>query len=111
MAGDTIHGRLPVRPVVCGLTLLVQHLRRPAMEGYARRASMTKNMGTADRIIRTLIAIGIAVLYFTGKISGILAIVLGFFAVAFLISSLVSWCPSYGPLGISTRKRPSGGTA
>ena len=38
---------------------------------------MTKNMGTADRIIRTLVALAIAVLFFTGKISGTLAIVLG----------------------------------
>ena len=65
---------------------------------------MTKNMGTADRVIRTLIAVAIAVLYFTGTISGTLAILLGIVAVAFLVTSLVGWCPSYLPFGLSTRK-------
>jgi len=69
---------------------------------------MTKNMGTADRVIRTVVAVVIAVLYFTGKISGTLAIILGLVAVAFLVSSFISWCPSYVPFGISTRK-PSAG--
>lgn len=65
---------------------------------------MTKNMGTADRVIRTLIAVAIAVLFFTGAISGTLAILLGIVAVAFLVTSLVGWCPSYLPFGLSTRK-------
>jgi uncharacterized membrane protein YtjA (UPF0391 family) len=66
---------------------------------------MKKNMGTVDRIIRTIIAIVIGILYFTGKISGTLAIILGIVAVAFLLTSLISWCPSYVPFGISTRKK------
>jgi hypothetical protein len=33
---------------------------------------MKKNMGTVDRLIRILIAIGIAVLYFTDRVSGTL---------------------------------------
>ena len=65
---------------------------------------MTKYMGTADRVIRTLIVVAIAVLYFTGKISGTLAILLGIVAVAFVVSSLIGWCPSYVPFGLSTRK-------
>ena len=69
---------------------------------------MTKNMGTADRVIRTLIAIAVGVLYSTGKISGTAAIVLGIVAIAFLVTSFVGWCPSYVPFGLSTRK-PSGG--
>ena len=69
---------------------------------------MTKNMGTADRVIRTVLALVIAALYFTGKITGILAIVLGILAIAFLVSSLVAWCPSYPLLGFSTRKPPAG---
>jgi hypothetical protein len=65
-------------------------------------------MGTVDRMIRILIALAIAVLYFTHKISGTLAIVLEIVAIAFLVTSLVGWCPSYVPFGLSTRKRPSG---
>lgn len=66
---------------------------------------MTKNMGTADRVIRILIVIGIAALYLTHRISGTLALVLGVLAVVFLISSLVAWCPGYAPFGISTRPK------
>jgi hypothetical protein len=66
---------------------------------------MTKNMGTVDRLLRTLIAIGIAVLYFTGRISGTLALVLGVFAVIFLLTSFVAWCPLYLPFGLSSRRR------
>ena len=65
---------------------------------------MKKNMGTVDRIIRLIIAAIIAGLYFTGQINGTVAIVLGIVAVAFLVTSLFGWCPSYLPFGISTRK-------
>jgi uncharacterized membrane protein YtjA (UPF0391 family) len=67
---------------------------------------MKANMGTVDRVVRTVVALAIGVLYFTGKISGTVAAVLGFFAVVFLVTSLVSRCPLYAPLGISTRKEP-----
>jgi len=69
---------------------------------------MTKNMGTADRAIRILIALAIAVLYFTHTISGMLAIVLEIVAIAFIVTSLIGWCPSYVPFGLSTRKPPTG---
>ncbi len=63
-------------------------------------------MGTADRAIRIVVAIVIGILYFTNVLSGWLAIVLGVIAIAFLVTSFVSWCPAYGPLGISTCKAP-----
>lgn len=65
---------------------------------------MKKNMGMADRLIRTLIAVVIAVLYFTGKISGVLGIILGIFAIIFLLTSAIGWCPLYLPLKFSTCK-------
>lgn len=68
---------------------------------------MKKNMGTADRVVRILVALVIAVLLFTGKIGGLLAIVLGIVAVAFLLSSLAGTCPAYLPLGFSTCKKSS----
>jgi len=71
---------------------------------------MTRNMGTADRVVRTLVALAIAVLYFTGQISGTLAIVLAIIAIAFVLTSSVGWCPSYLPFGLSTRKPPSAGS-
>jgi hypothetical protein len=65
---------------------------------------MKQNMGTVDRIIRLAIVVIIAALYYTGQLSGTVAIVLGIVAIAFLATSLIGWCPSYVPFGISTRK-------
>lgn len=65
---------------------------------------MTLNMGAADRIIRLGVAAIIAVLYFTGQITGTVAIILGIIAVAFVVTSLIGFCPSYVPFGISTKK-------
>ena len=66
---------------------------------------MKKNMGTADRVIRTVVAVVIGLLYFTGTISGTLAVVLSIVAIAFLLTSAVGFCPSYLPFGISTKKK------
>ena len=66
---------------------------------------MKKNMGTLDRIIRVSLVVLIAVLYFTGVISGTWAIVLGVVAAVFLLTSLVGVCPLYMPFGLSTRKK------
>jgi uncharacterized protein (DUF58 family) len=62
-------------------------------------------MGTADRVIRTVLALIVIALYFTGQISGLAAIILGIFAVIFLLTSLISFCPLYVPLKLSTRKK------
>ena len=66
---------------------------------------MNKNMGTADRLIRTVLALIVPALYFTGQISGVTGIILGIFAVIFLLTSLISFCPLYVPLKLSTRKK------
>jgi len=71
---------------------------------------MPKNMGTADRIIRSLLGVAIVVLYFTHAITGTVAIVLGLIAAAFLISSALSTCPIYLPFGWSTRSKPGSGS-
>ena len=63
---------------------------------------MKKNMGNIDRIIRVLIALAVAGLYFGGIINGTLAIILGVAAVIFAATSLVSFCPLYAVFGIST---------
>jgi hypothetical protein len=65
---------------------------------------MKKNMGLIDKVIRSILAGFIALLYFTNLISGTLALVLGAFAIIFLITSFVSFCPLYAPFGINTRK-------
>jgi hypothetical protein len=66
---------------------------------------MKKNMGTIDRVVRTLLAIVVLVLYLTGKISGSVAIILGIFAVIFVLTSAISFCPLYLPFKISTRRK------
>jgi Na+(H+)/acetate symporter ActP len=63
---------------------------------------MKKNMGTVDRVVRVAIAVVIAVLYFTGQISGLAAVILGLLAVVFVATSVVGTCPLYLPFGIST---------
>lgn len=66
---------------------------------------MKKNMGSTDRIIRISAAVLIAILYFTNIISGTLAMVLGAFAIIFILTSFISVCPLYMPFGLSTRKK------
>ena len=63
---------------------------------------MTKNMGTTDRIIRVIMAAILAVLYFTGTITGTVGIILMVLAVVFALTSVVSFCPLYAPFGIKT---------
>lgn len=66
---------------------------------------MKNNMGTTDKVFRTLIAVLIGVLYFTNVISGTLATVLGILAVVLLLTSFISFCPLYLPFGINTIKK------
>jgi uncharacterized membrane protein required for colicin V production len=65
---------------------------------------MQANMGKVDRIIRILIAAAIAMLYFSGEITGLVAIILGIFAAILLVTGLAGVCPGYMPFHISTRK-------
>lgn len=65
---------------------------------------MTKNMGTVDRVIRVVIVLAIALLYFTGVISGTVAIILGILALVFLLTSIFGFCPLYKPFNFSTNK-------
>jgi small-conductance mechanosensitive channel len=66
---------------------------------------MGKNMGSADRIIRILLALVVGVLVLTHQLTGVAAIVLGVLAVIFLLTSFVGFCPAYKPFGISTCRK------
>jgi uncharacterized membrane protein YhiD involved in acid resistance len=66
---------------------------------------MKTNMGTTDRVIRIFAAIAIGILYYSGLISGTVAIILGVLAVVFILTSLVSFCPLYAPFRLSTKKK------
>lgn len=65
---------------------------------------MKNNMGRTDKMIRTAIALIIAVLYFVGVIKGTLAIVLLVVATVLLLTNFISFCPLYTVLGINTNK-------
>lgn len=66
---------------------------------------MKKNMGFIDKVIRILVALVIVTLYFTNVITGVLGIVLLIFAGVFILTSLISFCPLYLPLGMNTAKK------
>jgi fatty acid desaturase len=63
---------------------------------------MKKNMGSADRIIRFILAAVVAVLYFTNTITGTLGIVLLVLAGVFVLTSLIGFCPLYALVGLNT---------
>lgn len=65
---------------------------------------MNKNMSTTDRVIRIAVVLVIVGLYYFNFISGTLAIILGVVALIFMLTSLVSFCPLYRLIGISTCK-------
>jgi hypothetical protein len=66
---------------------------------------MKKNMGNLDRIIRTVLAIIFAILYFSGTVTGTLGIILLVLSGVFLLTSLISFCPLYVPFKFNTKKR------
>lgn len=63
---------------------------------------MKKNMGSADKIIRLIIAAIVGILYFTNVLTGTIAIVALVLAGVFVLTSLISFCPLYAPFGLST---------
>ena len=63
---------------------------------------MKRNMGNADRLIRLLLSVVFAVLYFNGTVSGTLGIVLLVLAAVFTLTALVSFCPLYTLVGMNT---------
>jgi hypothetical protein len=66
---------------------------------------MKKNMGLADRAIRLIMSAALVVLYSKGIISGTFGVVGLVFAGVFALTSLVSFCPLYTLLGITTAKK------
>ena len=68
---------------------------------------MKKNMGTADRVIRILLAALFAYLYFGGIVTGTWGLVLVILGGVFVLTSLIGFCPLYVPFGLSTCKKKS----
>jgi len=63
---------------------------------------MPKNMGLIDKIVRISLAVVVVILFLTGSISGVAAIVLGLFAAVFIVTSVIGTCPLYIPFKIDT---------
>lgn len=63
---------------------------------------MKPNMGTADRIIRVLLAAVFAYLYFSGTITGTWGLVLVILGAVFVLTSVISFCPLYPLVGVNT---------
>ena len=59
-------------------------------------------MGTADIIIRFIIAAFFGIFYFTGIVAGTFGVVLLVMAGVFVFTSAISFCPLYTLLGINT---------
>lgn len=66
---------------------------------------MKANMGTADKLVRLLVAAVLAILYFTGQLIGTAGIIALVIAGVFLLTSLVSFCPLYKIFGINSCRK------
>lgn len=66
---------------------------------------MKKNMGSADSIIRVIVAVVVAILIIKGLITGTVAIVAGIAASIFIVTGVVGFCPLYTLFGLSTKKK------
>lgn len=65
---------------------------------------MKKNMGALDRILRIIVAVVLALLYFSKVVTGTLGIIFLVIALVFLLTSIIGFCPLYTIIGVSTRK-------
>ena len=63
---------------------------------------MKKNMGSADRIIRLIIAAIAVFLFYNGTLTGTVGVVALVLAAVFTLTSLMGFCPLYRLAGIST---------
>ena len=66
---------------------------------------MKKNMRSGDRIIRIILAVIITILVLTNQVIGLAAVLLGVFAVVFIATSVVGFCPLYAPFKFKTIKK------
>ena len=66
---------------------------------------MKKNMGSADKTIRIILAIFFSILYFTNTVSGTAGTILLILGGVFIFTGLINFCPLYLPFGINTCKK------
>jgi hypothetical protein len=68
---------------------------------------MMKNVGPADKVIRVIAGIVLAVLVLAEVITGVAAIITGIVAGVLLITGLTGVCPAYSIFRIKTIKKVS----
>jgi hypothetical protein len=68
---------------------------------------MKKNLGTADRVIRILLAVVLAYVYYGGWVTGTAGMVLLAVGIVLVLTSVVSFCPLYKILGLSSTRTAS----
>jgi hypothetical protein len=64
---------------------------------------MPKNMGSADRIIRFILAVVLVILIFVASMSQALKIIFGIITIIFIVTGIIGTCPLYIPFRISTK--------
>jgi len=65
---------------------------------------MKSNLNSIDRLVRIILALVLAVLIFSGVLTGAAGIILGIVGIVLLATGIISFCPLYHILGISTAK-------
>ena len=65
---------------------------------------MKPNLSNIDRIVRVVLAALFVYLYFGGVVTGALGIILVVLGAVFLLTAVVSFCPIYAALKLSTLK-------
>ena len=63
---------------------------------------MKRNLSNTDRIVRVVLAVLFAYLYFGGIVTGTLGIVLVVLGAVLLLTAVVAFCPLYAPFKFST---------
>jgi hypothetical protein len=65
---------------------------------------MKRNLGSTDKVIRYILAIVAILIALLSNVSGLTQAILLAFAVIFIGTSLVSFCPLYAIVGLKTCK-------
>ncbi len=79
-------------------------LKQARDAGREKEHPMKANIGTVDKVVRILFAVFVGVLVLTGTVGGTAAVALSASAAVMAVTGLVSFCPLYLPLKISTKK-------
>ena len=63
---------------------------------------MTRNVGPEDRVVRIVVAVGLAILIYFADLGDTADLVTGIVAAYLLLSGLLAWCLVYKMAGIDT---------